>query len=93
MCQRVLAFLESPVLFQISLRHFIQACFTFLTAVNFSLKKEIFLVRTLHLFTCIYSQVFLYLRHIVVLIDISMSQLLFFHETSKRRLIHVPEWR
>ena len=66
-CQRVLAFLESPVLFQISLRHFIQACFTFLTTVNFSLKKEIFLVRTLHLFTCIYSQVFLYLRHIVVL--------------------------
>ena len=49
-CQTVLAFLESPVLLQISLRHFIQACFTFLTAVNFSLKKEIFLVRTLHLF-------------------------------------------
>ena len=54
LCQRVLAFLESPELLQISLRHIIQACFTFLTAVNFSLKKEIFLVRTLHLFTCMY---------------------------------------
>ena len=42
-CQRVLAFLESPVLLQISLRHFIQTCFTFLIPFNFFLKKEIFL--------------------------------------------------
>ena len=41
--QRVLAFLESPVLLQISLRHFIQTCFTFLIPLNFFLKKEIFL--------------------------------------------------
>ena len=42
-CQRVLAFLESPVLLQISLRHFMQTCFNFLIPFNFFLKKEIFL--------------------------------------------------
>ena len=87
--QRVLAFLESPVLLQISLRHLIQTCFTFLIPLNFFLKKEIFL-RTENS-----TLVYLYLNSSVPLVFFFffLSQLLFFfQEASKRRLIYVPEW-
>ena len=56
---------------------------------SFRLKKEVFPVRTLHLFTCIKSQVLLYLRHTFFK---STSYLLCFREASESRPIHgVPE--
>ena len=64
MCQRVHAFVKSPwpVLMQIFLRRILQSCFAFLKAFSVQV-HESFPVRTLHLFTCIKSQVLLYLRH------------------------------